>query len=128
MGAPPKNIIKCLNLLTKLLLSFDGSLATKCISLNNLNSNKLNYPPFIDSFDRCNGSCNTLDDLSSIECVLNKTEDENLNVFNTIKIINELKTLIKHISCDCNANLMVRDVIQNKTAITINGDTNVKNQ
>ena len=31
----------------------------------------------------------------------NKTEDVNLSVFNLITIINELRTLIKHISCKC---------------------------
>ena len=53
-------------------LSFSGSLATKCISLNDetcllrsnlidLNPNKLHYYSFLVSLDRCNRSCNTLD-------------------------------------------------------------------
>ena len=45
------------------------------------------------------GSCNTLNDLSNKACVLDKTEDLNLNVFNMITGINELKTLTNHISC-----------------------------
>ena len=32
---------------------------------------------------------------------MNKTEDLYLNVFNIITGINELKTLAKHISCEC---------------------------
>ena len=32
---------------------------------------------------------------------LNKTEDVDLSVFNVITGINESKTLIKHISCEC---------------------------
>ena len=66
------------------VLSFSGSLAiatmvfdrTKCIYLNNelglvgptlmnLNSNELHYYPFMVSLGRCDGSCNTLDDLLS---------------------------------------------------------------
>ena len=53
------------------------------------------------NFNRCNGSCNTLDDLSIRTCVLNKTKDVNLNVFEMITRINEFKTSTKHISCDC---------------------------
>ena len=66
------------------LLSLSGSLIhiakvserTKCISLKNephlarptridLNSNVLPYYQFMAFLDRCNGSCNTLDHLSS---------------------------------------------------------------
>ena len=50
-------------------------------------------------FGKCVESCNTLNDLSNKVCVPNKTEDLNLNVFNMITGINELKTLTKHISC-----------------------------
>ena len=44
------------------------------------------------NLDRCNGSCNTLDNA-------NKTENVNLNVFNLIARINESKALTKHTSC-----------------------------
>ena len=47
------------------------------------------------SLDRCNGSCNPLDDLSSRICVLNKTVHVNLIVFNTIPRINEPKNINK---------------------------------
>ena len=50
------------------------------------------------SLDRCNGSCNTLDDFSSSICVRNKTKDVNLNVFSMVTEINESKTFKKHIS------------------------------
>ena len=43
------------------------------------------------SLDGCNGSCKTLDDISSGICVPNKTEDVNLSVFNIIARINESK-------------------------------------
>ena len=56
------------------LLSCSGSLATKCVSLNNeacmtihilfdLNLVELNYYPFMISLDKCNGSCNAVDNL-----------------------------------------------------------------
>ena len=39
--------------------------------------------------------------LSNKVCVLSKTEDLNLSVFNKITGVNELKTLTKHIPCEC---------------------------
>ena len=53
------------------------------------------------SWDRSTGSCNTLDDLSGKICVPNKTQNVNLNVFNLVTRINEVKALTKHISYDC---------------------------
>ena len=67
----------------------------------NEQSRELHYYPFEINLDRCAGSCNTIDDLSNKVCVPNKTEDLNLNMFNIIAGINELKTLTKHISCKC---------------------------
>ena len=86
------------------MLSFSGSLARKCVSLNNqpcmsrptlidFDSNENNqgpYPyPFMVSLDRYDRICNTIDDASARMCVLNKTEDVNLN---------ESKAFIKHVS------------------------------
>ena len=51
------------------------------------------------SLNICNASCKTFTDLSIKICVLNKTEEVNLNVFDKIKWKNESKTLIKHFSC-----------------------------
>ena len=85
--------------LKKMLITFLGvrgslgcmvkvSNCTKCISLNNqlcmaramvinLNPNKhnqgLHHYPLMVSLDRCNGSCNTLNDLSSKICVPKKS-------------------------------------------------------
>ena len=42
------------------------------------------YYPGMASLEKCNGICNTLDDLSGRICVLNKIEHENLNVFNIL--------------------------------------------
>ena len=54
------------------------------------------------SLDKCNGSCNTVDDLSTKACVPSKTKDVNVKVFNMITNRNKAKALvIKHISCNC---------------------------
>ena len=114
---------------------------TKCDSLNNqkweiqpflnlhLNeySQEFHYYPFTVKLDKCVGSCNTLNDLFDKLCVLNKTEDLNLNRFNMITGINELKTLTKHISCKWNFNLMQEIAIQINGGIMINVNVSVKN-
>ena len=64
-------------------------------------SKELHYYLFAVKLDKCVGSCNTLNDLSNKLCVLNKTADLNLSVFNMITGINGSKTLTKHISCEC---------------------------
>ena len=51
--------------------------------------------------DECVGSSNNLQDLSNEVCVPNKTEDLNIIIFNMITGVNESKTLIKHILCEC---------------------------
>ena len=50
---------------------------------------------FLVDLDRCMGSCTTLNDLSNRICV------PNLDVFNMITGINQLKILTKHTSCEC---------------------------
>ena len=72
---------------------------TKCVLLSNHkcmiqptltnlhpkeHSQEFHYYPFAVKLDRCVGSCNTLNDLSSKLCVPNKTEDLNLSAFNMI--------------------------------------------
>ena len=52
------------------------------------------------SLDRCNGICDTHDDLSSKICVRNKAEETNLSIFNMVRRINESKTSTKHIICN----------------------------
>ena len=63
-------------------------------------SQEFHYYSFAVKLDRCVGSFNTLNDLSNKVSVPNKTEDLNLNVIN-IAGINEWKTLMKHLSCEC---------------------------
>ena len=64
-------------------------------------SKKFQYYPFAVKFDRCVGSCYTLNDLSNKIWVPNKSEDLNLSMFNMITVVNEPKTLTKHILCKC---------------------------
>ena len=65
-----------------------------------LNPIRLNYYPFMISLDKCNGSCNAVDDLSTNIYIPSKTKDINVKVFNMITRIIEAKTLVKHILYD----------------------------
>ena len=66
----------------------------------------VSYYPFMVSLDKCNGSCNTLDDPSERTCVTNKTNDVNLSTFSMITRMNELKTLNCIYQANINVNLM----------------------
>ena len=92
------------------LLSFWGSLAANCLWLNNetcitsptllvLNPVEFSYYPFMISLDKCNGSCNAVDDLSTKECVPSQTKDINVKVFNMLTRVNEAE--VKHVLCEC---------------------------
>ena len=70
-------------------------------TLIDLNPVKLNYYPFMTSLDKCNGTCNAVDDLYTKICVPNKTKGINVQESNMITRINEAKKLLKHVSCDC---------------------------
>ena len=98
------------------LLSFRAYLATKCTSFNNepcmtrytlidLNPVKFNYYSFMISLFQCSGIFNAPDDLSTKVCVPSKIKDINVKVSNMITRINQAKTLVKHVSCDCKCKL-----------------------
>ena len=55
------------------------------------------YYPFMISLDKCNGSCNIVDDLSTKISFLSKSEDVNVKVLNMIRRIKEVKKLVKQI-------------------------------
>ena len=115
------------------MLSIFGELfATKCVFLNNqpcltgltlidLNSSKLSFYLFVVSLDK---SCNTVDDLSDRIYLPIKTKNLNVKVFNFATGFNQ--KLVKHISCDCNAE--IKKVIQAKNGIKVSVDVTVKNQ
>ena len=90
-------------------------------TLMDLNLNELHYYPCLVDLDRCNGSFNILNDLSSSVCILNKKEGVNFNVFNMIARIYESKALAKHISCNC------KYKFDGRNGIKINVDVNCKN-
>ena len=76
-------------------------------SLIDLNADEQRYYPFVLSFDRRNGSCDTLDDLNEMIfdmsdrlCVPNKKEKVNVEVVSMISRNNELKLTVKSTSCD----------------------------
>ena len=102
-----------IGLLTELV---NGSNHTKYVSLRNqkcmiqptrinLHSNEYNqgfhYHPFAIKLDRCIESCNILNHLSNKVCVLNKTDDLNIHVFDMITGKNESNILTKDMSCEC---------------------------
>ena len=60
-------------------------------------------------------------------CVPDKTEDLNLSVFNMITRINELKTLTKHISCECKCKFDGRNCNPDQWWNNENVDVSVKN-
>ena len=73
--------------------------------------------------DKCSGSCNSVDDLSTKICVPSKTEGMNVKVFNMITNKNEAKATI---NVTVNANSTVQLAIQIKNGIIINANASVK--
>ena len=51
--------------------------------------------------NKCNVNCNVVDDFSTKICLPSETKDVNVKLFNLIKGINEVKTMVKHVLCDC---------------------------
>ena len=82
-------------------------------------SQELRCYPFTVNQSRCVGICNILDDLSSRVCVPNETKDSNLHVFNMVTGTNE---------SNVNVNLIVFNVTQIKSGITISVGVSVKIQ
>ena len=51
--------------------------------------------------NKCNANCNVVDDFSTKICLPSETKDVNVKLFNLIKGLNEVKTMVKHVLCDC---------------------------
>ena len=79
--------------------------------------------------DRCDQSCNTLNDLSDKVCESNKTEDLNLRVLKMITKANVPKTLARPISYKCVTRFDGRkkNVVPINCGIMINVDVSFKN-
>ena len=65
-----------------------------------LNTIELNYYQCRVSLDKCNGSSNAVNYLSTKIYVPSERKNVKFKVFNVIKRRNEVKTLVKYISCD----------------------------
>ena len=91
-----------------------------------MNSGELHYYLFIITLDRLDGSFNINGDPFGRICVLKKTEDVSLKVFNMIKGINASKTIVKIFHVNADVNLMVENVFQNKHEIMIIANEKVK--
>lgn len=61
--------------------------------LIDLNSIDHKHYPFID-LDKCNGSCSSVDDLSTKRSVPDTSQDMNVKAFNMITYKNRAKTLV----------------------------------
>ena len=85
--------------------------------LTDLDPVKLKYYPFMITWDKCNGSCNTLSKISDRVCVPHKTKNLKLNAFNLITRTNKSKALIKRVSCKCNVNLTINKCNSNQICI-----------
>ena len=91
-----------------------------------LNPIGLNYYPFMISLDKCDGSFNAVDGLSTKICVPTKEKDLNVKVFTMIRKIYEAKTLVKLIPCDCNCKFEGTTSNSNQKWNEINANVNVK--
>ena len=58
-------------------------------TLIDLNPTELNQYPFMISFDKCNGHCNTANDLPTKLCVTSETKEINVEVFNIQYLIED---------------------------------------
>ena len=90
-------------------------------TLIDLNHVALNYS-FMISLDKCNGSCNSVDNSSAQKCTLNKISI-NAKVFNILTEIDAAKTLIKR---NVTGTTNVQHVIQIKNGIAKHDNIIVK--
>ena len=58
------------------------------VTIVNLNHIELKYYPFMISLDKCNRSCDAVDEFCTKICVPSKTKDVNVRDFNIITRIN----------------------------------------
>ena len=101
-----KGLIKCVS------LSKHPCLARP--TLVNINPYETLFFLFTVSAKKCNGSCNTIDDLYARVCLPNKVKNMNVTVFNLISGVKETRFLIRRESCKCNLGWMKVYVIQSK--------------
>ena len=88
----------------------------ECVSMNNqeckirpeiinLNTNELLFYPYSIKINKCNGSCNTIDNPYVNLCVPHKIKNTNVKVFSLISRINKTRHIEKHKTCKCKCRL-----------------------
>ena len=59
------------------------------------------FCPYNVLVNKCNGSCNTLDDPMARICVPNIIKNVNIKVYNSLMRLNETRNVLLHESCKC---------------------------
>ena len=88
----------------------------ECVSMNNqeckirseiinLNINELLFYPYSIKINKCNGSCNTINDPYAKICVPDKIKNTNVKVFNLMSRANETRHIKWHKTCKCRCRL-----------------------
>ena len=94
------------------LFGFGGSLAKKCVSLNNqlcltrptltdVSPKEFPYYPYFVSVDKCSRSCQAIDDLYAYRCILNIGKNTNIKIFSLMSNFNESRFLAQENLCVC---------------------------
>ena len=71
----------------------------------NINSNEPLFYPYNVKIDKCNGSCNNINDPYDKLCVPAVVKDSNMKVFNLLSRTNETRHLEWHEMCKCKCRL-----------------------
>ena len=91
----------------------------ECISVNNqeckirseiknVNINEPMFYPYSITINKCNRSCNTINDLYAKLCVLDTIKNINVKVFNLMSRTNETRHIEWHKTCKCKCRLEIR--------------------
>ena len=110
-------IKKALAVMTTLFnLSYENSL--KCVSMSNqeckarpkmidANSNEPVFYPYSIKVNKCNGSCNNVNNPYAKLCIPDVIKKINVKVFNLMSRINETRQILLHKTCKCVCKLSV---------------------
>ena len=96
-------------------------------TLIDLNDVELNFYKFMIILDKCNGSCNVVDDWSMKICIPSETKQVKVKEIKMIKRIKEAKTVVKHISCDCKCKFN-STTFNSITSKNVTSTTSIKNE
>ena len=67
----------------------------------NVNSNEPSFYPYSIKVNKCNGSCNSINDPYAKLCVPDAVKNINVKVFNLLSIVKETKQIEWHETCKC---------------------------